>query len=139
LVAVGGLLGFFGRPVQADSLTLSVTDVADSGSLTAEIVDSGHNRAASGPVAIPLFSPGDCTVTSTADSGAGSLRACMAQLGAGDVITFDTTIFPPGNPQTITLDNPLPEVVTDNVTIDGSNAGVVLDGSGTPEGTSPGD
>jgi hypothetical protein len=59
----------------------------------------------------------------------------MAQLSAGDVITFDTTIFLPGNPQTITLSNPLPTIVADNVTIDGSNAGVILDGSGTPTDT----
>ncbi len=128
-------MGFFGRPVHADSITLSVTDVADVGSLTAEVVDTGHG-AAPEPAAIPLFSPGDCTVTSTLDTGPGSLRACMAQLGAGDVITFDTTIFLPGNPQTIALTSPLPTIVTNNVTIDGSNAGVILNGSGTPTDTS---
>jgi titin len=74
-------------------------------------------------------------VTSTADNGAGSLRDCMAQLGAGDVITFNTAIFPSGNPQTITLSSALPDIVTDNVTIDGSSAGVILDGSGTPTDT----
>jgi hypothetical protein len=77
----------------------------------------------------------DCTVTSTLDSGPGSLRACMAQLGAGDVVTFDTAVFPPGNPQTIVLNSALPTIVTNTMTIDGSNAGVILDGSGTPEGT----
>ena len=112
-----------------------MTDTADVGSLTAEVVDTSHG-AAPGPAAIPLFSPGDCTVTSTLDTGPGSLSACMAQLGAGDVITFDTAIFLPGNPQTITLNSPLPTIVTDNVAIDGSNAGVILDGSGTPGGTS---
>jgi hypothetical protein len=74
-------------------------------------------------------------VTSTADNGAGSLRDCMAQLGAGDVITFDTTIFPLVSPATIVLTSPLPTIVTNNVTIDGSNAGVILDGSNTPTDT----
>jgi titin len=59
----------------------------------------------------------------------------MAQLAAGDVITFDTGIFPLGNPQTIHLNSALPTIVTDSVTIGGSNAGVILDGSGTPGGT----
>ncbi len=127
-------MALFGRPVHADSLTLSVTDVADVSSFTEQVVDTGHG-AAPGPAAIPLFSPGNCTVTSTLDSGAGSLRACMAQLGAGDVIIFNTTIFPPGSPQTITLSSALPDIVTNNVTINGSNAGVVLNGSGTPDGT----
>jgi titin len=62
----------------------------------------------------------------------------MAQLGAGDVITFDPGVFPPDSPQTIALNNALPVIVTDTVTIDGSNAGVILDGSGTPEWTTGG-
>jgi len=40
-----------------------------------------------------------------------------------------TTVFPPGDPQTITLTSALPDIITDNLTIDGSNAGVILDGS----------
>jgi parallel beta-helix repeat protein len=132
-VAVGGFFGLFGRPVHADSFTPPVTDVADVGSLTAEVADTGHG-AAPKPAAIPLLSSG-CIVTSTLDSGPGSLRACMALLGAGDVITFDTVVFPPDDPQTITIDSALPAIATDNVTIDGSSAGVILDGSGAPEGT----
>jgi parallel beta-helix repeat protein len=83
----------------------------------------------------PLQDPGDCTVTTTDDSGAGSLRDCMAQLGAGDTITFSTSVFPVGNPASIVLTNELPYIVADNVTIDGSDAGVILDGSGI--GTTP--
>ena len=133
-VAVGGFFGLFGRPVHADSFTLPVTDVADLGPLAADVTDTGY-RAAPGPVTIPLFSSG-CTVTSTLDSGPGSLRACIAQLGAGDMITFDPVVFPPDDPQTITLNSALPAIVTDNVTIDGSDAGVILNGgSGLPGDT----
>jgi hypothetical protein len=88
------------------------------------------------PPAQPLQDPGDCVVTSTNDSGPGSLRSCMAQLGPGDTITFSTSVFPPANPATITVLSALPIITMDNVTIDGSNAGVILDGlsiGGTPE------
>jgi len=54
----------------------------------------------------------------------------------GDVIGFDTGVFPPSNPQTITITSgELPAIKQGNLTIDASNAGVILDGSGigTPE------
>jgi hypothetical protein len=80
--------------------------------------------------------PTTCTVTSTADSGSGTLRACLENAVSGDLIDFDTAVFPPGAPVTITLTSGLPDLDDGNVTIDASDAGVILDGSGigmTPE------
>jgi parallel beta-helix repeat protein len=85
--------------------------------------------AHAGPPARPLADPGDCVVTTTIDSGAGSLRQCLLDVQAGATITFNTTIFPPGSPATITVLSELPWIFTDSVTLDGSSAGVVLDGS----------
>jgi titin len=59
----------------------------------------------------------------------------MAQLGAGDTVTFNTSVFPIADPATIALVSPLPVITIDNVTIDGTNAGVILDGSGAPSNT----
>ncbi len=86
--------------------------------------------ALAAPPARPPLAPGDCVVTSTLDSGPGSLRECMANLQAGATITFNTSVFPPTSPVTIALASALPDLITDNVTIDASNAGVILDGSG---------
>jgi parallel beta-helix repeat protein len=72
---------------------------------------------------------GTCTVTSTADSGAGTLRDCLAVAVAGDTITFNPTNFPPAAPQTINLASNLPGILQNNVTVDASNAGVILNGS----------
>ncbi len=68
-------------------------------------------------------------VTSAADSGPGTLRACLEKLQAKTKITFDPGVFPPKKPTTIQLKSPLPEITTDSITIDASNAGVILDGS----------
>lgn len=73
-------------------------------------------------------------VTSAEDSGAGTLRECMQNLQPGTVITFDPAVFPVDKPATIHLQSPLPFVQTEYVTIDASNAGVILDGSGLTEG-----
>jgi parallel beta-helix repeat protein len=91
--------------------------------------------AQAAPPARPLHVPGDCTVTNTNDSGPGSLRQCILGLQPGATITFNTTIFPLASPATISLNSALPNIIADNVTIDGSNAGVILDGSGI--GTTP--
>ena len=90
--------------------------------------------AQAAPFIRPVLDPGNCVVTTTADSGPGSLRACMLQLAAGDTITFSTAVFPPASPATVALLSPLPEIITDSVTIDGSSAGVILDGSGLAAG-----
>lgn len=75
-----------------------------------------------------------CTVTTTTDSGADSLRQCLLDAVVSDTINFDPQIFSPTAPATITLSTPLPWITTDGLTIDGSQAGVVLDGSQLSEG-----
>jgi parallel beta-helix repeat protein len=70
-----------------------------------------------------------CVVTSTADSGSGTLRKCMDNAMNGDAITFAPGVFPPDSPATITLKDNLPMIRCGNLTIDASDAGVILDGS----------
>ena len=52
-----------------------------------------------------------CTVTSTADSGVGTLRQCLLDAASGDTITFDPGVFPPASPATIAITSgQLPEI-----------------------------
>lgn len=71
----------------------------------------------------------ECVVTSMDDSGAGTLRQCLENAVAGDIITFDAVTFPPTDPTTIDLSSALPWITIDNLFIDAGDAGVVLDGS----------
>lgn len=75
-------------------------------------------------------------VTSPADGGPGTLRQAMLDAQSGDTITFDPTFFPPDSPATIAVASGLPDITQGNLTIDASNAGVILDGGGIspPEG-----
>jgi hypothetical protein len=73
-------------------------------------------------------------VTSAADSGPGTLRQALADAGSGDTIIFDPAVFPPSAPATIYLTSSLPGIVQGNLTVDASNAGVILDGSNITEG-----
>jgi YVTN family beta-propeller protein len=86
-------------------------------------------------VAVPLAKSATITVTSAADSGPGTLREALTTAISGDTITFDPSVFPPDTPATIALASPLPDITQGNLTIDGTGAGVIIDGSGTPENT----
>jgi CSLREA domain-containing protein len=58
----------------------------------------------------------------------------LANSPGSDIIDFDTSVFPLASPATINILSSLPSIGSDTI-IDGSNAGVILNGSGTPEGT----
>jgi hypothetical protein len=77
------------------------------------------------------LAPGTCLVTTTGDSGPGSLRGCLEQAGAGTVVTFDPVVFPPARPATVHVREELG--VPGGVTVDGTGAGVILDGGGETE------
>ncbi|MBZ5623787.1 MAG: hypothetical protein LAQ69_34560 [Acidobacteriia bacterium] len=74
-----------------------------------------------------------CKVANTADQGLGTLRWCLGNAANGTTITFDSSVFPPDYAATIGLSSPL-LLNQGGVTIDGSNAGVILDGGAMPQG-----
>ena len=76
--------------------------------------------------------PSSIIVTSTADWGPGTLREALSQAPSGAFITFDPALFPPDDPTTIFILSALPELAQGQLTIDGSNAGIILDGSQAP-------
>ncbi len=90
-----------------------------------------------GPATLPTPGPQaegrTIVVTSTADSGSGTLRQVLLDAQSGDTITFDTAIFPPSAPATISLTSGLPDITQGNLKIDASNTGVILDGSNISE------
>ena len=102
-------------------------------SLESQAAEIPIDGAPSGDIATgescPLSDPANCTVTRTADDGSsGTLRWCLSEAEAGDIITFHSSAFP----ATITLDKGrgrLPDIDKGNITIDGSGAGVIIDGS----------
>jgi hypothetical protein len=74
-------------------------------------------------------------VNSAANSGPGTLRNALPNAQSGDLVFFDPAIFPTDNPVTLTVFSPLPSIGVDGLTIDGSYAGVILDGGHTFDGT----
>ncbi|NIM92945.1 MAG: hypothetical protein GTO18_04450 [Anaerolineales bacterium] len=87
-------------------------------------------------IASPTSTPQGETisVTSADNSGPGTLRQALRDAKSGDIITFDSATFSPNAPVTIYLTSGLPGITQGNLTIDASNAGVILDGSNFLEG-----
>ena len=79
-------------------------------------------------IAPPKAEPGMYIVNSAKDKGPGTLRDALETLKSNTLITFDPAVFPPDAPNTITPESPLPAITRDYVTIDASNAGVILEG-----------
>jgi len=71
----------------------------------------------------------EIVVNTTADSGTGTLRWALQTARSGDVVTFDPEIFPPDDPREIQLRSVLAPITQSALTVDGSNAGVIIDGS----------
>jgi hypothetical protein len=95
--------------------------------------------SANNPALLPGQTPGNeiapaptpmhgIIVTSAEDSGPGTLRQALLDAQSGDTITFDATVFPPQEPAKVSLVSLLPEITQGNLTLDGSDAGVILNG-----------
>jgi len=84
--------------------------------------------------------PTTYTVSKTADTNDGvcnadcSLREAISVATSGNTITFNPAAFPTGTPATISLTSTLPFITQGNITIDASNAGVIIDGSALASG-----
>jgi len=92
------------------------------------------------PTAIPTDTPTPTDlpegrtifISNPSDSGPGTLRQALEDAGDYDTITFDPAVFPTDAPVTIFITSELPHIQVSHLTLDASNAGVVLDGSQIP-------
>jgi hypothetical protein len=118
----------------ADTITVTFFaqggDQAGAGSL---VIHGSHVPLPPAPSLTPITYPTPIgktiVVTNNADEGPGTLRQALLDASRYDVITFDPAVFPPDAPVTIRLSGGLSPLEQGYLTIDASNAGVVLDGS----------
>jgi hypothetical protein len=80
----------------------------------------------------------ELVVVSAADNGQGTLRWALESARNGDTITFDPARFPLSGSVTISLQQELPVLWQGRMTIDASDAGVIIDGAEIPGGWSTG-
>jgi len=98
-----------------------------------ETAGDGFHRLGNLAMAQVVDENAEWIVTSVANSGPGTLRWALETARSGDTITFDTAVFPPDAPATIHVAHVLPSLTQGDLTIDASDAGVILDGQGSTE------
>jgi hypothetical protein len=131
LVVALGICAIVFWPDQAIDNNVQGTGLSDSTDKETDTIDYDVNA----PVEGTIITGTTITVTSAEEDGKGTLRQALLDAHQGDTITFDTSIFPPDNPATIYFSNyVLPNISQGDITIDASNAGVILDGSYLPQG-----
>jgi parallel beta-helix repeat protein len=115
-------------------ITLAVFIMATVGSCKPEQSNSATQSPTTAPPPTQTLAPQGKTiiVTNAADIGPGSLRQALEDAQPYDVITFDPAVFPPDSPATIFITSGLPQITQGNLTIDASDAGVILDGNSIP-------
>jgi hypothetical protein len=92
------------------------------------LTPASRSPTAANALATPIPPGETITITSAADSGLGTLRQALQDAQPGDIITFDSIVFPSDAPVTIYPDNELPPIIQGHLTINASEAGVILDG-----------
>ncbi len=122
--ATGATVAFADGQTSVDLIVSAVDDVAaepDEAVTLALVRARGYGVDAAAGRATMTIPQNDFGVTSLADEGEGSLRQAIINahaLPGPHAITFDATVGPFAEPQTIVLTRELPELVTD-LTIDG--------------------
>ena len=130
LAVAGGVVLMAGPGAQASpDVTITVNSTADTNTRDAVMTLREAMLMATGELAVTELTYDECQQVSGASW---SLYWCMSPVSIGtgtpESIVFHTGVFPPGSPATITLSSALPTLDTGDDTIDGSSAGVIVDG-----------
>jgi hypothetical protein len=114
--------------------TITVNNTADTNARNPVITLREALMLATGDLTLADLTHGECDQVS--DTHWGPVppycrsTADEPDAGPADTIVFDAGVFPPGSPHTVALGGGLPLLDTGGDTVDGSGAGVIVQGSG---------
>ena len=111
--------------------TITVNSTADTNARNPVMTLREALMLATGDLTLADLTHGECDQVSTADWEPGPSQCESTDppgAASADTIVFDSGVFPPASPRTITLGDNLPPLDTGNDTVDGSAAGVIVDG-----------
>ena len=129
VLVVGAFLALHRPGAEASpDVTITVNSTADTNTRDGVMTLREAILLATGELAVTELSQGECNRVS---GTSWNVFFCQSpvEIGVGpETIVFNTLVFPPGSPATISLGSALPTLDTGGDTIDGSSAGVIVDG-----------
>jgi len=111
-------------------LVVASSDAQASPDATITVDSTGDSTARDGALTLReamMLATGTLAVGEL-DAGEADNVSGTPGAASGDTIVFNTTVFSPATPATITLGSTLPALSTGNDTLDGAAAGVIVDG-----------
>jgi hypothetical protein len=132
LAALGTLGVLLMRPTTHASpgATISVNSAGDSNSRDGAVTLREAMLLATGDLPVSDLDAGECAQLSNSSYGPPCSTTDAVGSAPADTVVFDPAVFPPATPSTIYLGSALPSLFTGNDTVDGSSAGVIVDGGG---------
>jgi parallel beta-helix repeat protein len=132
-VGAGVLLAFnWPRAEASPDVTITVNSTDDTDNRNDKLTLREAMMLATGELSLGELTPPECGQVSGASWFPPPTSSCASLdppgLASADTVVFDTDDFPPGSPATIFLGDHLPVLNTDGDTVDGSSAGVIVDG-----------
>jgi len=119
-----------GRASATPGATITVNSTADTNARDGVMTLREAMLLTTGGLGVGDLDSGECTQISNSTYDPPCTTADTVGAGSADIVTFDAGVFPLGVPATIGLGSWLPFLTTGNDTLDGSFAGVIVDGGG---------
>jgi parallel beta-helix repeat protein len=112
-------------------VTITVDSTADTNVGDSVITLREAMLLATGALAVTELSPGECDQVSSGSWTPSGCTSPVVPIGPDtpETIVFNTTVFPPAGPATISLNSSLPALSTDDDTVSGTTAGVIVSGA----------
>jgi parallel beta-helix repeat protein len=128
-LAVGIFLASHRPGAQASpDVTITVNSIDDTVNPDSFLTLREAMLLATGGLSIGALTQGECyQVSGAIYLKAGCIRTPPPGAASADTIAFDASVFPPGSPATIAIDDDLPVLSTGDDTIDASAAGVIIE------------
>jgi hypothetical protein len=118
------------RAEASPDVTITVNGTDDTVGPNSKLTLREAMKLATGELLLGELSPSECGQVSGAawDLSLGRCGSSFPVASSSHTIVFDPGVFPLGNPTTIHLSNSLPVLDTGDDTLDGSGAGVIVEG-----------
>jgi titin len=128
MIALAWMLFPSGRTEASPGATITVNSTADTDSRDGVLTVREAMLMTTGVLPVSDLDSGECAQVSKSTYGPPCSTTDAVGAASDDTVVFDSSVFPMDTPAAISLGSALPTLNTANDTVNGSGAGVIVDG-----------